>query len=163
MSLVFKYFDPSPSSNKELICGVDICSKRYAYDPEKKTTSKWLQVADNEAVNDKLFDLLHAPFPFLIRIPCAAHTIQLVVRQIMDIKRWKTVLDGVRAILSRFDKSKEDRLELRRLQNGKNEKVLVKPCDTRWNSTLAACVRFLELRAPLIFMVKDLSFSLLSR
>ena len=41
-------------------------------------------VADNEAVNDALWKHLLEPFPFLIRIPCAAHTIQLVVRQVME-------------------------------------------------------------------------------
>lgn len=36
-------------------------------------------VADNEAVNDALWKQLLRPFPFLIRVPCAAHTIQPIV------------------------------------------------------------------------------------
>ena len=104
-------------------------------------------VADNESVNDALFVKLQRSFPFLIRIPCAAHTIQLVVKQIMTLKRFADTLDTVRSIISRFEKSKPDRLHLRAVQaREQHQYVLVKPCDTRWNSTLKACQRILLLR-----------------
>lgn len=107
-------------------------------------------VADNEAVNGALFDRLVTPFPFLIRIPCAAHTIQLVVRQIMALKRFKKTLDALHAIISGFEKQKAERVRLRTLQQSAgaaHEYVLVKPNDTRWNSTLYAAERLILLRA----------------
>lgn len=106
-------------------------------------------VADNEAVNDALWARLLEPFPFLIRVPCAAHTIQLVVQQIMVIRRFNRSLSTARDIIRRFEKNKADRLQLRHLQNasGQREYVLVKACDTRWNSELYCCLRLLKLRS----------------
>jgi hypothetical protein len=105
-------------------------------------------VADNEAVNDALWTQLTASFPFLIRVPCAAHTIQLVVHQIMLIRRFERCITTVRSIIRRFEKNKADRLQLRQLQSvgGEREYTLVKPCDTRWNSMLYCCERLLKLR-----------------
>lgn len=42
-------------------------------------------VADNEAVNGALYRLLKNDFPFLIHVPCAAHTVQLCVKKIIDL------------------------------------------------------------------------------
>lgn len=106
-------------------------------------------IADNESVNTALFDRLRTPFPFLIRVPCAAHTIQLVVKQILLIRKFATTLAVVRDILSCFEKQKADRVRLRTLQQpaeAAREYQLVKPNDTRWNSQLAACERLLQLR-----------------
>lgn len=104
-------------------------------------------VADNEAVNDALWAKLLQPFPFLIRVPCAAHTVQLVVHQILMIRRFKRCLDSVRELLRLFEKNKAQRLRLRQLQSGGREYSLVKPCDTRWNSQLYCCERLIKLRA----------------
>lgn len=41
-------------------------------------------VADNESTNKSLFKLLHVRFPFLIEIPCSAHSIQLVVNDTLS-------------------------------------------------------------------------------
>ena len=104
-------------------------------------------VADNEAVNDALWERHLTPFPFLIRIPCAAHTIQLVVKQIMSINKFAATLLTVRTILSSFEKSKGNRMRLRSLQQGElREYQLVKLNDTRWNSHLYACQRLLLLK-----------------
>ena len=104
-------------------------------------------VADNESVNGALFARLQTPFPFLIRVPCAAHTIQLVVRQILQIDRFAATLATVASILSRFKKQKAERMRLRQLQQGEQrEYSLLKPCDTRWNSQVRACERVLLLR-----------------
>ena len=120
-------------------------------------------VADNEAVNDALFEKLLSPFPFLIRVPCAAHTIQLVVRQIMNIKRFKSTLTTVKEILSAFEKQKEARNRLQTLQSQEQGSdpsyVLIKPNDTRWNSHLYACQRLLQLKRFIDFIFpQSLSF-----
>jgi len=70
----------------------------------------------------------------------------LIVKQIMLIRRFASCLETARALISRFEKSKADRQELRRLQHGKHEYTLVKPCDTRWSSHLRSCSRLLRLK-----------------
>jgi hypothetical protein len=75
-------------------------------------------VADNESVNNALFNLLTPSFPFLIRVPCAAHTIQLVVHQVMLIPGFRSTLAVVKDIISRFATQKDARLTLRTLQKG---------------------------------------------
>ena len=106
-------------------------------------------VADNEAVNGALFRLLQEQFPFLLHIPCAAHTVQLVVKNSLETDRWKKVRTTVDDMLKTFASSKEKRIELMKLQSardGKKIMALVKPNDTRWNSFLSACERLLLLR-----------------
>jgi hypothetical protein len=103
-------------------------------------------VADNEAVNTALWKLLKIRFPFLIRVPCAAHTIQLVVKSSMECRRWVQVRAGVDEILKHFSSSKEARQRLINLQQGGQVYNLVKPNDTRWNSFLFASQRLIKLR-----------------
>jgi hypothetical protein len=103
-------------------------------------------IADNEAVNNALFDLLLQSFPFLVRVPCAAHTIQLVAKRAMKCTRWAAVREKIDDILRGFATSKDARLKLRNLQAGEaHTYCLVKPNDTRWNSHLHAAERLLRL------------------
>jgi hypothetical protein len=105
-------------------------------------------VADNEAVNGALFDKLAEKFPWLVRLPCAAHTIQLVVKLVMQCTRWAKVQKTVDDILRGFATSKQWRQRLLQLQQGeKAVYVLVKPNDTRWNSHLYASQRLFRLKA----------------
>lgn len=139
--------------------------------PTDKNTAVWLQqqieprlmelasfgirfaafVADNEAVNGALFRLLLEKFPFLVRIPCAAHTIQLIVKECFGAERWRKVRDAVDELLHGFSSKKEWRLQLRSIQESMKGTVynLVKPTDTRWNSYLYACERLVKLQAPI--------------
>ena len=113
-------------------------------------------VADNESVNGALFGRLQTPFPFLIRVPCAAHTIQLIVLQILRIDRFQATMATVASSLSRFEKQKADRMRLRQLQQGEaREYTLLKPCDTRWNSQLRAAERIILLRNFITLIIKD--------
>ncbi len=108
-------------------------------------------VADNEAVNAKAFRLLQPTFPFLIRVPCAAHTLQLVVKQLMDDDRWAELRADVQHIIQLFFASqggKEKRLQLQNLQTAKGcvqLLELVKPNTTRWNSEYYAYERLQQL------------------
>jgi hypothetical protein len=72
-------------------------------------------VADNEATMGALFDLLLVDFPFLVRVPCAAHTIQLIVKNSMESERWAKVREEFDDIIKGFVKNKETRLELKTL------------------------------------------------
>jgi hypothetical protein len=105
-------------------------------------------IADNEAVNGALYRLLRVKFSFLIHIPCAAHTVQLVVHGCLASDRWKQVKSVVEEVLKSFSSSKDARIQLMKLQQAGGRKVLslVKQNDTRWNSFLYACERFQLLR-----------------
>ena len=113
-------------------------------------------VADNESVNNKLFNLLQKEFPFLIRVPCAAHTVQLVVKQILHIPKWSRAVAKMKDILSAFESVKENRTRLRRMQAGLgHEYPLVKPNDTRWSSTYLALQRLIKLQDTVRAILKD--------
>ena len=111
-------------------------------------------VTDNEAVNTALHRLLLLDFPFLLHIPCAAHTLQLCVRAAMSLQPVKTVVDATVALLLLFKANKELRV------NVKQQQALLRPgavplqichvCDTRWNSFLYAADRLLKLKQCII-------------
>lgn len=102
---------------------------------------------DNEAVNGSVYRMLTADFPFLVHVPCAAHTIQLCVKLILDLDIISTTIRGMAAIFSAFEKRKEYRLQLINLQKRSTHPLhLQKPNDTRWSSTFRAAKRLLELK-----------------
>lgn len=118
-------------------------------------------VADNEAVNGALFKLLQKEYSFLIQIPCAAHTIQLCVKKMLELPAMKVVIDGMSTILNIFERKKELRLQLKNVQiaskTTSKAKVysLVKPCDTRWSSSLRAAQRMLSLRDSINTVIRQ--------
>jgi hypothetical protein len=71
-------------------------------------------VADNEAVNQATYNILKSHFPFLLFIPCAAHTIQLCVKYILKSGTLDEVVRAVSTIIAQFDRSKELRQKLKR-------------------------------------------------
>ena len=103
--------------------------------------------ADNEAVNGALIRRLRRELPFLVHTPCAAHTIQLVVKNILDAAAFSTLVEQLHDVLRYFD-AKEHRNALKQLQLLRNAKPLClrKPNDTRWSSTLMAIERLLEMQ-----------------
>lgn len=110
-------------------------------------------VADNEAVNGKLYRLLKPQFPFLLLSPCAAHTIQLCVNKALRIGGIMEVMTTMEGIIRQFRKGERSKILRQRLANlqrqvqgEKGIKPLIIPCDTRWSSHRAAGVRLLELQ-----------------
>jgi hypothetical protein len=103
--------------------------------------------ADNEAVNGALMRKLKEPLPFLVHTPCAAHTIQLVVKNILESAAFSTSVEQLNDVLRFFD-AKEHRNALKQLQLVRHATPLClrKPNDTRWSSTLMAIERLLEMQ-----------------
>lgn len=103
---------------------------------------------DNEAVNGSCFKLLRKDLPPLVHIPCAAHTVQLVVRSCLEHPFYASIAQQLTSLIRYFD-AKEHRVALLQLQKARGVKQLrvVKPVDTRWNSLLAAAKRMKELQA----------------
>jgi len=118
-------------------------------------------VADNEAANGAAFRLLQPDFPFLIRVPCAAHTLQLVVKQLMKASRWKELRADVQHIFHSFFASqggKERRQQLLAFQlakGGVKPLELVRANTTRWNSELFACERLVQLSSFVQLIVEQ--------
>jgi len=120
-------------------------------------------VADNEAVNSKLYRKLLVDYPFLLKIPCAAHTIQLIAKQVMESDRWKLVRDTMTEIFEHFTTSRDARMKLHNMQRDESfQYKIVKPNSTRWNSHLHAAQRLKKisgfvnicLKQPAIFWVE---------
>jgi hypothetical protein len=119
-------------------------------------------VADNETVNNALFNLLQADYKFLIQIPCAAHTLQLIVKKILALDGVDTLISAMNDILSAFVVSKDNRLKLKNLQlinvnEGEPNKIyaLIRPCDTRWSSSYYAAERMLKLQQYIDIIMKQ--------
>ena len=104
-------------------------------------------VADNENLMGAVHGKLVADFPFLIRIPCAAHSIQLAVRKILASPAFNDTIKQLIALINLFVKNKTQRLLLINAQPATNRFRLIRPCDTRWSYTLFAIQRILKLRS----------------
>ena len=104
-------------------------------------------VVDNESVNKATFNLLVSEFPFLIYIPCAAHTVQLAVRSCLTLPSFANTLTQLQSLIRFFDiKENRNALKQQQILRGVPQRVVVKPNDTRWSSTLQAAERILLLR-----------------
>jgi hypothetical protein len=120
-------------------------------------------IADNEAVNDALFKLISEDYHFFIKVPCAAHTIQLCVKHVLELPIVREVVGGMATILHAFEKSKANRIKLKNLQlllsNGNHRRCkvysIIKPCDTRWSSTLRSAERLILLRESINTIVRQ--------
>ena len=109
-------------------------------------------VADNEAVNGKLHQLLVPTFPFLILSSCAAHTVQLCVNRALHVHGIREIMRTMEGVIRQFRQGKQSkalRLQLANLQRQAggeaSVRCLVIPCDTRWSSHRAAGNRLLQL------------------
>jgi hypothetical protein len=116
-------------------------------------------VTDNEAVNGALHRKLVEDYPFLVHVPCAAHTIQLAVKKIVGLNVVVDSIRGMTAILSAFEKSKDYRIQLANYQRVRSPTAtalcMVKPCDTRWSSTLKAAERLIELKRDIDMVIQQ--------
>ena len=117
-------------------------------------------VTDNEAVNGAVHRRLLVDYPFLIHVPCAAHTIQLCVRKVMGLPVVESIVGALQQLLAAFRGSKELRVNMKAqqalLRRGRPPLQLVTVCDTRWNSLLFAAERVLELEQCIRPFVSDI-------
>jgi hypothetical protein len=108
-------------------------------------------VMDNEAVNGAVYRRLKVDFPFLIHLPCAAHTIQLCIKKVMGVPVVLSVCRALERLLHAFKSSKDLRIKMKQqqglLRSGSTPLQLLTLCDTRWNSQLFAAQRVLLLES----------------
>jgi hypothetical protein len=117
-------------------------------------------VTDNEKVNPVLYQRLLPTFPFLLHIPCAAHTIQLCVKHIMKLKGVWELQDALIALLFAYKARKHLRVSLAKQQQLLHPSIIplkiVKANDTRWNSLLMAAQRAVQLSSSIIPFTADI-------
>jgi hypothetical protein len=102
---------------------------------------------DNENTENAFFDKLQDQLEFLLHIPCSAHVIQLVVKNILKHSTVKEAIDKMVEVLGEISSNKELRLKILNMQQSEGISVgLVKPNATRWNSTLNAIQRFIKFK-----------------
>ena len=115
----------------------------------EKLISKGLRVVafatDNAAVMTKTFNLLKTDFLWLIHVKCAAHTLQLIVRAMLNTDIGQKILKELYVTIQAYEKSSQMRADLHNLQS-KNPKTLRRSCPTRWSSDLLAISRFIDLK-----------------
>jgi hypothetical protein len=136
-------------------------------------------VMDNASVNGKLYNDLIIDFPHFIRLPCAAHIIQLCVHRILLIPELKVVIDFMELILKEFRANSFPYSRLQKVQMDEEDLIdgdnvpnaneinlvddevsitakkgnvltLRRPNDTRWSSSLMAAERILQLKPYII-------------
>jgi hypothetical protein len=142
-------------------------------------------VMDNASVNTKLYELLSSTYPHLIRLPCAAHVVQLCVHQILKIDDLKDIIEFMEEILSTFRSNSAFLQRLKKLQadkinlNETSEQLIVdlsctspvedtttlpsssrvltllRPVDTRWSSSLLAAERIMLLQDQLQYIINE--------
>ena len=115
-------------------------------------------VADNERVNTTLWELLLAPFPFLLRTACAAHLVQLCVLKALELPVIDPILTTMEGVIRQF-RYKVNRLKLKQVQlaAGGSFLSLIRPCDTRWSSQMYAAERLVRLRTFVDLVVPQTS------
>jgi hypothetical protein len=92
----------------------------------------------------------------LLHIPCSAHIIQLVAKRLTKHPTVKPALDTMMGIIQKAAHQKEFRLKVASMAKEEGLPItLLKPNDTRWNSTLAAVERFVKLKKVIQFLEGD--------
>jgi hypothetical protein len=110
--------------------------------------------ADNEYLNGAFIRMLQVPYPFLVHVPCAAHTLQLIVNKIMKLDMFRSCVQSILDIVHHFDRKKANRLKLKQLQEQDGMVYcIVRPNDTRWSSLLACINRMLQLQRYIQFIL----------
>lgn len=104
-------------------------------------------VADNASVNGKIARLVRKKYPWILTLPCAAHTLQLcIVRLFEQDSLAEEIKCVVREIVKAISHSNVRLTEFLRVQ-GDDPVNLAKPQKTRWSSYQLACALVLKLRA----------------
>jgi hypothetical protein len=114
--------------------------------------------ADNASVNRCIISIIQQKFPHIIHIPCAAHTIQLVVNNgFLASTRVDTVMRKIKSIIRQFQRNKSARQTLLKntTQQGKTTRnTIIRIVPTRWSSTLTVLDRMLYIQEEITYTMR---------
>lgn len=101
------------------------------------------------------------PFRELIHVRCGAHTINLIVGELLKHPVASSIIHEMIASIQAITYSKELRHKFIAIQAGNDEapKSLELPCDTRWNSYYVSLERFILLRSAVMAILASASRS----
>lgn len=103
-------------------------------------------VGDNHSGVQLAIDKFVDKYPKVFKIRCAAHSLQLLMGDLYKVYPMPTAVRLGNMILGHFnDVDAAKKLEDVQRAAGKEPLKLVKPCETRWNSTCDAHERMLRL------------------
>lgn len=120
-------------------------------------------VADNASVNGAISSQLKAQYPWLLPLPCAAHTLQLcVVRFLDEDSVAETLKTYTTEIYVAIKKSQPNLAEFRRVQ-GEKALNLKKPQRTRWSSSFIAFQRLLRVQGAVMFTLTEAKHCLVDK
>ena len=91
---------------------------------------------------------------FIKRLPCLAHTLQLVVGKFDQLPQFKSVLKNARTLVTKVNKSTRATEKLVSLCN----KKLIGDCRTRWSSTYLLVEQLLNVRSSLTSVLEELEW-----
>ena len=107
-------------------------------------------VADNEATNLAIRNIIAERYPFISWQGCAAHAVQLLCGEICREPSIVKSLNQVTKLVQFFRHSKANYVRFKQLQpltpDSPKPLSLLYWCDTRWTSRVACCTRLLRVR-----------------
>jgi hypothetical protein len=80
-------------------------------------------VMDNASVNNKLYELLKTIHPHLVRLPCAAHILQLCVKAILKVRGICNIVEFMDNILTIFRTNSSLMMRLKKIQQKDDDSV----------------------------------------
>ena len=100
-------------------------------------------IISNYTINDTL------PFNELIHIRCAAHTINLIVQELLIHSTVAPIIKDMKETIYFIRNNKMFRHKFLALQQDENKspRILPIPCDTRWNSYYVVLAQFLAVKS----------------
>ena len=112
---------------------------------------------DNEASMNSAVNKICAEFPFIIHIPCGAHTFQLCMKHICEHPSISKHVTKAKQIIDIFLKDKTNRIQLRQHQMTSNKQPLkiIDYSNTRWSYIIRSIERLLELKEIISMMTGE--------
>ncbi|XP_068146076.1 zinc finger BED domain-containing protein 4-like [Drosophila tropicalis] len=117
------------------------------------------QICNEWAIYDKIQTVVTDSAPVMIKaceifekrhLPCFAHTLNLVVQDVLSNKNVKEVLTSAKRIVSFMKSSSIAKAKFKEEQGSSNPLNLLQEVPTRWNSAFYMLERILEVREPLL-------------
>ncbi|XP_026819358.1 zinc finger BED domain-containing protein 4-like [Rhopalosiphum maidis] len=88
---------------------------------------------------------------------CAAHTLELCIKKLLDIQIFSTLIKRASNIVSAFKHSYKRSYALENVleQLGKPKLTVIQSCPVRWNLTMFMLERLLEIRQRIVTVMAD--------